>query len=141
MGATSRWSESLCVDNESIVAIVVEGIKIMVDANSEERSRAERNGLMGNEYTDRVSSMEGHPNMEVLPSFCVLEVKECSILPHWTTLRRIWIARMCVPPVNRIAWLIEIDRSVVSYKLHIEDKAVRFGVIRGIWLPEQHFSR
>jgi len=40
--------------------------------------------------------------------------------------------------VNRIAWLIEIDGLVVSYELHIEDKAVWFVAIRAGWFLEYH---
>ena len=60
--------------DESIVAIAIVGIKIVMDANGEERSSAERDGLMGDKYTDGVNSMKRHPNVKLLPFFFVLEI-------------------------------------------------------------------
>ena len=99
----------LGLDYECIVAIVVVRIKIVVDADSEKGICAEGYGLMGNKYTNVVDSMEGHSNMKFLPPFFVVEVQMYSVLPHWTTVRGVWIAGICVPPVNRIPWLIEVD--------------------------------
>lgn len=119
----------LRLNNESIEAIWLEGVNVVVDANGEERNRAEGYSLMGDQHADGVNSMEGHSDMEFLPSFFLFKVQVYAVLPHWTTFGRIWVAGVRVPPVNRITWLIEIDGLVVSYKLHIEDKAVWFGAI------------
>ncbi len=75
----------LRLNNKSIEAICLEGIKVVVDANGEERNRAEGYSLMGDEHTNGVNSMKGHSNMKCLPSFFVLKVQVYAVLPYWTT--------------------------------------------------------
>ena len=86
---------------------------------------------MGNKHTNRVNSVKGHSNMKLLPLFFVLKVQMYSIFPHGTTLGRVWIARIRVPPMDRIPRLVEINGLIVAHKLQVEDKAVRFVAIRG----------